>query len=128
MLLDDVDGVGKRRCAEGFWQWSWLPQNALSLRRELSTLLETFGRGGGWGRRPAPNIRAKFSSAKVSDPADTPDRRSTRPKFRPRVPHNDNFAQHQRFRLCHPSDEVRLLFALRGELALAALDRSLGDG
>jgi prepilin-type processing-associated H-X9-DG protein len=39
-----------------------LAQNALSQRDALSTALETFGRAGGRGRRPAPNIRAKFGA------------------------------------------------------------------
>jgi hypothetical protein len=50
------------RCANGFWQLSWLRQNALSPRDALSALLETFGRSRGRGRRLAPNARAKFGA------------------------------------------------------------------
>jgi hypothetical protein len=69
------------------WQSSGLPQNALSPRDALSAPLETLvAPVGGVRRYPRPTYAR--TSARVSDAAGAPDRRSTRPRSRRcRSPH-----------------------------------------
>jgi hypothetical protein len=60
-VAESLMRVAANGCANGFWQSSWLPQNALSHCDALSAPFETFGRADGRGQEiPAPNIRAKF--------------------------------------------------------------------
>jgi hypothetical protein len=70
-------------CGNGFLQSSWLPPNALSPRKRA---VGTVGELRSHRRAGSGDLRRTYarSSERVSDPAETPNRRSTRQKSRPR--------------------------------------------